>query len=427
MKRKILIIIVAIFMVAAVTAGTLLFTFPYQPDQPPKANDTGSTEEGIQEVVNANNEFAFDLYSKLEENENVFFSPYSISSALAMTYEGAKNQTANEMRDVFNFPEDEILRPNFGAIYNKINRGARNYELRTGNALWVQEDYPFLDNYLNTVEKYYGGKATNLDFEYENEKSRQIINEFIEEQTNNKIQDLIPKGRLNPLTKLILTNAIYFRGDWKYQFDMDDTEEKDFFITPNETVKTDMMYMGPEDEKFKYLDTRNEENESGETPEFQMLKLPYKGDELSMTIILPKENINEFESYLTLEKFEEHKDEMKNRSLEEISLPKFEFDTKYFMKDTLSDLGMPIAFSSNADFSGMTGQRNLFIGSVIHQAYIDVDEKGTEAAAATAVGMVEVALPVQNIFRADRPFIFMIQEKETDNILFMGRVNDPTQ
>ncbi len=417
MSKKILTIVISLLMVSAVTAAAVLFLFPYQPDQPPQANSTGATEQGIQQVVNANNQFAFDLYSKLEsEDSNIFYSPYSISSALAMTYEGAKGQTADEMKSVFHFPENNVLRPNFAAIYNKINRRNKAYELRTGNALWVQNDYPFLEDYTNRVEKYYGGKAANVDFVNETEKSRQTINTFIEEQTNNKIKDLIPAGVLDSMTRLVLTNAIYFKGTWEWEFDKSDTRDQDFKITPTKVVKTPMMYMKPDKARFNYADLEK----------LQILELPYKGEKISMLLLLPTENLDSIKPILTAKKLEEWKSKMQETKLDAIYLPKFEFDTKYFMKNTLSAMGMPTAFA-NADFSGMTGKKDLFISSVIHQAYIKVDEEGTEAAAATAVSMGATAVMPRNVFRADHPFIFIIQEKETGNILFMGRVTNPTQ
>ena len=419
--KKILSILIVFVVVSVVTATAVLFLFPYQPDQPPRADDAGSTQQEIQEVVNANNKFAFELYSELDkaEQENMFYSPYSISAALAMTYEGAKGQTADEIKSVFHFPESSTLRPNFAAIYNEINKKDKSYELSTGNALWVQQDYKFLDEYLSNVEKYYGGKATNLDFVRETEKSRQTINTFIEEQTNNKIKDLIPQWGLDASIRLVLTNAIYFKGTWTWEFDKSDTREQDFKITPTNVVKTPMMYMDNDKAEFSYADVGD----------LQILELPYKGDGISMLILLPTENLDSIEPLLTVEKLEEWKGQMRKDKLESIYLPKFEFDTKYFMVDTLSALGMPTAFSAgNADFSGMDGSRDLFINVVIHQAYIKVDEEGTEAAAATAVSVgIGSAGPPRKIFRADHPFMFIIQEKETGNILFMGRVTDPTK
>ncbi len=230
MYKKIILIGIIFVFFAGVAVAAVLFLFPYEPDQPPAADNTDSTEQGIQAVVNANNQFAFDLYSELDKYEdgNMFYSPYSISAALAMTYEGAKGQTADEMKSVFHFPEEDILRPNFAAIYNDINKENKEYELKTGNALWVQKDYPFLEEYIDGVENYYGGKATMLDFVKEAEKSRQTINSFIEEQTKDKIKDLIPKGYLDEMTRLVLTNAIYFKGIWEWEFDKTDTLERRF-------------------------------------------------------------------------------------------------------------------------------------------------------------------------------------------------------
>jgi serine protease inhibitor len=428
---KILAIVAALVMISTASAATVLFFFPYNPLAPPPADDSGSTQQGISQVVNANNQFAFDLYSELNEAEdgNIFYSPYSISAALAMTYEGAEGQTADEMKSVFHFPEDSILRPNFAAIYNDINEGIRDYELRTGNALWVQQDYPFLESYKNVTERYYGGKAANLDFIQETEESRKTINRFIEEQTNNKIRELIPQGSINPLTRLVLTNAIYFKGTWEWQFDPSDTRDQDFRITPENVVKVPMMYMDNDKAKFNYADLGD----------LQILELPYRGGDVSMLILLPKQGEEfDFETSETIEynytledielsseKLDEYKMQMEETKMDAIYVPKFEFDTKYFMKETLSAMGMPTAFSGGADFSGMTGDRDLFISFVIHQAYVKVDEQGTEAAAATAVGMAMSAMP-RNVFRADHPFIFVIQQKDTGNILFLGKVVDPT-
>jgi len=390
---------------------------PYDSKEPPRVDDTGSASQGIQEVVNGNNKFAFELYSQLSksENGNVFYSPYSIFSALAMTYEGARGKTAEEMKSVFHFPELDILRPNFAVIYNEINKGAKEYELRTGNALWVQHDFPLLNDYTSIVERYYGGKTANLDFVKETEKSRQIINRFIEEQTNKKIKDLIPPGYLNILTRLVLTNAIYFKGTWQWQFDVSETTIGDFKITPDNIIKVPMMKMRPEKATFNYA----------ETEDLQILELPYKGNKISMLILLPRRDLNSIESSLTAEKLNEYKSKMKNTKLTLISLPKFEFDCKYFLEDVLSTLGMSTVFSEEADFSGMTGSRNLFIDQVIHQAYVMVDEKGTEAAGATAVVMKGLSVAEPIVFRADHPFIFLIQEKATGIILFVGKVVNP--
>lgn len=420
MSKKILTIVIALFMVIAVTATAIYFLFLYEPKQPPKADDISSTQSGIQEVVNANNQFAFELYSGLnkEQDGNIFYSPYSISAAIAMTYEGAKGQTADEMKSVFHFPESNILRPNFAAIYNNINKKDKEYKLSTGNALWAQQDYQFLPDYLETVEKYYGGKATNLDFVEESEKSRQTINSFIEQQTNDKIKDLIPPGVLNAYTRLVLTNAIYFKGTWVKQFDKSDTRDQDFTTISGQKVKTPMMQLTGDDAEFNYA----------ETDDIQILEMPYEGEDLSMLVLLPKENnLETVEESLTNQKLSEWKNMLSEQRVD-IYVPKFKFETKYFMVETLSNIGMPTAFTGAADFSGMDGTQDLLIQNVIHQAFVEVNEEGTEAAAATAVVVgIESVGPRIPIFRADHPFIFIIQEKGTGNILFMGRVADPSQ
>ena len=434
MRKKVLVFLVVILAISIVVAGSLLFIFPYEPTNPPTADDSGSTQEGIQQVVDANNQFAFGLYNSLSENEtgNLFYSPYSISTALAMTYEGAEGQTAEEMKTVFHFPEFEILRPNSAAIYNLINKNNKDYELSTGNALWVQYDYPFFYFYTSRDENYYGGKAAEVDFVGETEKSRQTINEFIEKQTKNKIVDLISQGMLSPMTRLVLTNAIYFKGDWVYEFDEGETRDREFSISENEKINVPTMYMKSEDIELNYANLEK----------LQILELPYKGNDTSMLIILPKQgNFFDYEKgeqegvYYTLEdinlsyeKLEEYKSQMNETKLAHIILPKFKFETEYLLNDVLSSMGMPTAFDQVlADFSGMGEMTNLVISKIIHKAYIDVNEKGTEAAAATAVIMqVRAAFGGEN-FEADHPFIFIIQEKETGEILFMGRVADPTQ
>jgi len=220
------------------------------------------------------------------------------------------------------------------------------------------------------------------------------------------------------LTRLVLTNAIYFKGTWEWEFDKSDTREQDFKITPTNVVKVPMMYMKPDRARFNYADTGD----------LQILELPYKGEKISMLILLPTENLDSIEP-LTIEKLSEYKNQMQETELDAIYLPKFEFNTKYTLNENLKALGMPTAFDDkNADFSGMTKAEKIWIGFVIHQAYVKVDEKGTEAAAATGVGMMGSAMPrSRDIFIADHPFIFIIQQKDTGNILFLGRVVDPTK
>jgi serpin B len=386
-----------------------------------------SYAEEIDSVVNANNQFAFDLYSRYSLNKgNIFYSPYSISSALAMAYEGARGETAKEMQAVFHFPKDRsVCRESFSRLYQQINKKGKKYTLSTTNALWAEKDYTFLKDYFDVIDKYYGGKVTNLDFKNEAEKSCLIINNWIEEQTNNKIKDLIPAGTLNSLTRLVITNAIYFKGFWFRPFDKKRTEKQDFRISPDNTIKVQMMRSYGD---FNYA----------ETDKLQILELPYEGKELCMIILLPKEDdLKTIEESLNSEELSVWKKFFANEEVD-VYLPKFKFEAEYFMAQDLEDMGMPIAFTAGidfggkADFSGMTGNKRLNIDEVIHKAFIEVDEEGTEAAAATAVVMREVTAgpgwpKPKKIFKADHPFIFIIQDTDTGNILFIGRVNDPTK
>ncbi len=428
MNKKPLLIITAILLVAIVGATTTHFLFPYEPTQPPEVLDVNITEHDIEEVELANNMFGFDMLNELrlsasekgEENENIFYSPYSIFSALAMTYEGAQGQTAKEMKSLFYFPDNEILRPGFAGIYSTINDEGRNYELRTGNALWIQEDYELLDEYTQTVEDYYGGKSTNLDFRNQNEESRQTINTFIEEQTNDRIKNLIPENHLPKDTMLVLTNAIYFLGNWEYEFDPEETREEGFWINPEESVEVEMMTMSPDVARFNYT----------ETDELQIIELPYEGGGVSMFIMLPESEIDDISHKLNNEDVEELMGDMRERELSEISIPKFKLETDYNLNNVLSSMGMPSAFSeSAADFSGITGGRDLFIDSVLHKAFIEVDEEGTEAAAATGVVMRQTSAPSQPPprFIANNPFVFFIRDNKTGTNLFTGVVKDPSE
>ena len=376
-------------------------------------DNSSTTPEKINNVVDANNQFAFDMYQELETEENLFFSPYSISTAMAMVYEGAKRETKTEIKDVFYYPEDEVLRSGNAGIYNEINKQDKEYLLSTANALWAQEAYPFLKSYTSNVENYYGGKVTNMDFVSESEKSRITINGWVEDQTNNKIKDLLPIGSITPLTRLVLTNAIYFKGKWVEEFDKKDTKKGDFTLESDDKIKVDMMH---NTENFGYY----------EDEELQILEMDYKGEELSMLVLLPKSDISSLE--VTNEKLEEWRNSLYKPEVI-VSMPKFTFETKYILNGYLTNMGMPTAFSNGeADFSGMNnGVEDFYIDLVVHQAFIKVDEEGTEAAAATAIIMCGSSVPSEQIrFTADHPFIFIIQQKETGNILFMGKVMDPS-
>ena len=409
---------IIIFVAIAIITGTFLFKEGgfLIPESKPKLED-------INNVVEANNQFALDFYSQLKDKEggNVFFSPYSISSALAMTYEGAKGETAQEIRSVFYFPEaDDLRRTEYATIFNEINKKDKKYKLHIANALWAQKDYPFLDEYFKIVDEYYKGKVTNLDFKKNSESARVTINNWVEDQTSDKIKNLIPSGVIDTLTRLVLTNAIYFKGEWIKQFNKNNTRDQDFKISKSNVIKVPIMQRADDKAVFNYT----------ENNKLQILEMPYSGEELSMLIFLPKDdNLKALENSLSVKKLSKWKQDLKEQRVD-IFIPKFKFETKYFMADALREMGMPTAFSDSADFSGMTGKQDLKISDVIHQAFIEVNEEGTEAAAAT-IGLMHTTgsgpekEPKIPVFRADHPFIFLIQEKATGNILFLGRVVDP--
>jgi len=378
-------------------------------------------------VVEANNRFAFEMYHRLagdpgNAGENIFFSPFSISAALAITGEGARGQTADEIWSVFHFPEDAtVMREGYASIMAAINRGASGYILRTANALWAEQTYPFLPEYLSTADQHYDAKTSNLDFVGHPEESRVIINDWVEEQTEDLIQDLIPPGVINPDTRLVITNAIYFKGTWVKQFDPESTSNDNFRTASGEIVQVPMMQRTDEDAVYGYA----------ETDRLQALSMPYASDDehtLSMIVILPKDgDLEAVQEFLDADTLENIRSSLASKQVE-VYFPRFTMETKYSLAEALCSMGMPTAFSPQADFSGMDGTGCLLISDVIHQAFVEVNEEGTEAAAATAVVMELTAyIPPEPVpvFRADHPFIFFIQDDETGNILFMGRVANP--
>ena len=374
---------------------------------------------GIERTALANNRFSLDLYRELAgEGNNVFFSPWSLSSALAMTYEGARGNTSDEMRSVLYFSEnDSLRRESFSALDRKINANDSGYTLSTANALWVDGSFSLLDEYETLVHDTYLARANNLDFRAAPEEARQTINHWVKQKTSGKIVDLIPAGHVDSLTRLVLTNAIYFNGTWMKTFDPSQTRDEDFFTEDGRAVKVPMMRQDDGEARFYYL----------ETGDLQVLEMPYAGGRLSMMILLPHDqDIASLERTLSSEDLNQWRDSLEERRVD-VYLPRFKLKANYFLPEILADLGMPTAFSEMADFTGISPDRPLFISQVIHQAYVDVNEQGTEAAAATAVVTEACAEePEIPVFRADHPFLFLIVDDETGCILFLGRVSDPS-
>jgi serpin B len=383
--------------------------------------DVSTSEQAL--LVEGNSAFAFELYQALREQDgNLFYSPHSISVALAMTYAGARGETAEQMAGTLKFLlEQEGLHPAFNWLDAELaSRGegaegkdGEGFRLNIVNAIWGQKDYSFLTEFLDVLAENYGAGLRILDFINETEKSRVTINDWVSDQTEGRIKDLIPQGAIDALTRLVLTNAIYFNAAWAYPFDEDLTANGPFYLLDGGQVTVPMM---SQTESFGYTEGEG----------YQAIELLYDGDELSMVILLPASgNFEAFEEGLQADKVSDIINALQPAQVA-LTMPKFEFDSEFSLTDTLAAMGMPIAFSGAADFSGMTGSLDLFISEVLHKAFVSVDEAGTEAAAATAVIMEETAMPDQPIeVTIDRPFIFLIRDIETGAVLFVGRVMNP--
>ena len=381
-------------------------------------------EADLSTLVDENSAFAFDLYQALRrEDDNLFYSPYSISLALAMTYAGARGETAQQMANTLHFtlPQDR-LHPAFNSVDIQLSqrgKGAKGkdgegFRLNIVNAIWGQEDYDFLSEFLDVLAENYDAGLRILDFVNAPEESRITINNWVSDQTEGRIEDLIPQGLIDALTRLVLTNAIYFNAAWQYPFSEDMTEDGTFYLLNGGEVTVPMMR---QTETFGYA----------EGDGYQAIEMPYDGRELSMVILLPQSGQFEaFEESLDAQRMDAIAKDLEPTRVT-LRMPKFEFESGFSLGKTLIALGMPVAFSGGADFSGMTGNRDLFIADVIHKAFVSVDEAGTEAAAATAVVMtmsIPPGEPVEVI--VDRPFVFLIYDIETGTILFVGRIVDPS-
>ena len=376
-----------------------------------------SVSPEIESVVKGNNEFAFDLFSRLQKESkgNLFFSPFSISTALAMTYAGARDGTEQQMAQVLHFPADQAqLHPAMAKLMaGLLNPGEKKppYELSVANALWGAKGADFLKEFLDLNRRNYKAGLTTLDFAGDTEGARKTINAWVEKETRDKIKELIKPGMLDGLTKLVLTNAIYFHGDWMNQFKKDQTHDAPFTLDDGSQVSVPMMHQR---EKFNYV----------ERPDWKALELPYVGGDLSMILLLPAapEGMATLEEQLPAH-FEDGTAHMRKIEVN-VSLPRFKVAAQFELAKTLAEMGMPAAFSGQVDFSGMDGRKDLYISKVIHKAYVDVNEQGTEAAAATAV-VVRATATRPIFFNADHPFLFLIRDNRTKSILFLGRLADP--
>ncbi|XP_022098745.1 leukocyte elastase inhibitor-like [Acanthaster planci] len=379
-------------------------------------------------AAKASNAFASGLFRMLAgkgSSQNIFFSPMSISTALAMTFLGAQGETASQMKQTLHFHllEESLLHQSFADLSALIYRANAPYTLRAANRLFGHKGLAIVPAFAEGSKKHYGANIETLDFIGDAEGSRQLINSWVEKQTENRIKDLLAAGSIDALTRLVLVNAIYFKGDWVSKFEVSDTSPEKFHISANEDISVPMMH---KDGKFNYA--RDDSVRSS------ILELPYIKKEVSMFIVLPDQvnGLADVQKKLSQEKIEEWVTEarrMRDSPTVIVSLPKFSLEQNFVLNDVLREMGMVDPFrAGKADFSGMTGDKDLFISQVIHKAFLDVNEEGSEAAAATAVVMapgcaLSMMKPLE--FKADHPFLIFIYDNKSQAVLFMGQLCRP--
>ncbi|KAM9233838.1 serpin B6 isoform 1-T2 [Dugong dugon] len=378
----------------------------------------------METLSEANGIFALNLLKKLGENnsQNVVFSPMSISSALAMVFLGAEGNTAIQISQALSLNKSRggggDVHQGFQSLLTEVNKPGTQYMLRTANRLFGEKTYDFLSSFKDSCRKFYQAEMEELDFANATEESREHINTWVAKKTEGKITELLSSGAVNLMTKLVLVNAIYFKGNWDNQFNKEQTKERPFKISKNEEKPVQMMFK-KSTFKITYI---------GEIFT-QVLVLPYVGKELNMIIMLPDGNtdLSTVEKELTYEKFMEWtRPDMLDEEEVEVFLPRFKLEENYDMEDVLRSLGMADAFDQGrANFSGMSSKRDLYLSKVVHKSFVEVNEEGTEAAAATAAVMMMRCIRITPRFCADHPFLFFIQHTKTNEILFCGRVSSP--
>jgi serpin B len=374
----------------------------------------------IKNIARDNTLFTLDLYNQLKMTDgNLFFSPFSIFTALAMTWAGARENTAVQMAETLHFTEKPAqFHRAIGDLISQLNAVQKetDVELSIANAIWAQKGYQFLDEFFRIVQQSYQADLKQVDFSSAAESARQVINTWVEQQTNEKIKDLLPPKVLNALTRLVLVNAIYFKGFWDNQFKSRDTREMEFWLLTEVAVKVPMMH---QEHQFGYW----------ENDWLQIMEMPYKEESLSLIVLLPKEKtgITDLEQKLNFENMMAWQSRLRKRKVI-VFFPKFKIESQFSLGQTLALMGMSDAFDPElADFSAMVGQKELYISAVIHKAFLEVNEEGSEAAAATGVVVSVTSIaPSPPIFKADHPFVFFIRDNKSQSILFLGRVLNPT-
>jgi serpin B len=412
------------FALVAVGCGNLSVGGELVKSDKPRDTSPDVASSDLDALVTGNTQFALDLYHQLaDQNGNLFFSPYSLSAALAMTYAGARGETERQMAETLNFTlSQENLHPAFNDLDLELARRGEGAEGRHGepfrlhiaNALWGQTGYSFLPQFLDLLAENYDAGMRLVDFIHNPDGSRSTINKWVSSETEKKIEELISRDLITPDVRLVLTNAIYFDAAWEHKFKKEATRPGPFKLLDDTEVTVDMMRQNT---SFGYTEGEG----------YQAVELPYDGRELSLVVLLPaKGNFTRFQDSLDGTRVEAILKAIDSRDIH-LTMPRFAYESGFCLKDALSDMGMPDAFLPRAaDFSRMDGTRDLFILDVVHKALVRVDEEGTEAAAAAAVIVAASEGPPDFVeVVIDRPFIFLIRDIKTGGILFLGRVLNP--
>ncbi len=384
-------------------------------------SDPKVSAEELQKLAHASNQFAIDLYQQLVDKEgNLIYSPFSIYQALLMTYAGAEGETAQEMMEVLGIKDGNEIHNVMNALNLTLQaepvyaiEGMQPLIFNIANALWAQKDFYFDQAFLDKLSANYAAGLRLVDFNKPDE-ARQLINHWVEIQTNEKIKDLVPAGMLNEMTRLVLTNAVYFKGAWTNRFDSARNTQEEFTSLDGAKSQVEMMNNSFTGAGFVEKD-------------YSVVRLPYEGGNFAMMALLP-EDFAGFQASLDADLLNEILEKLsESGAMIHLTTPKFSFESSIDLGEILPAMGMSDAFDIDvADFSGMTGGKDLYISDVVHQAFIDVNEDGTEAAAATMVIMAPTSMPGEAItLRFDRPFIYLIYNTETNTVLFMGHVVAP--
>lgn len=375
----------------------------------------------MDDLCEANGSFAISLLKILGEedkSQNLFFCPMSVSSALAMVYLGAKGNTATQMSQVLGLSGDGDVHQGFQTLLAEVNKSGTQYLLKSACRLFGEESCDFLSTFKESCQKFYQAGIEEMSFVKDTEGCRKRINDWVLEKTEGKISEVLSPGTVCPLTKLVLVNAMYFKGKWKAQFDRKYTRGMPFKTNQEEKKTVQMMFKHA---KFKmaHVDEVNA----------QVLALPYAEDELNMVVLLPDESsdLTVVEKALTYEKLRAWTNpETLTESKVQVFFPRLKLEESYDLETVLQSLGMTDAFEeTKADFSGMTSKKNVPVSKVAHKCFVEVNEEGTEAAATTAVIRNTRSCRVEPRFCADRPFLFFIWHQKTSSILFCGRFSSP--